>query len=228
MAISHVQGKAAVSSSVAFDSNVSAGSLVVVVCWWNDATSVISSIGTSGTASISFTVQYDGFTNNATRSGAAWGIVSSGGTLTVTCNLSGSPATVATVADEFSGIASSPYDTGSVVLRNNPGEGDDVIKATSITTAETGELIYAWVACRFYQAAVDVTEGTGFYVATEESTGYLFTEYLIQGSSGAITATADNPTGTGDDFAIGVMAFKAASSGGLSIPVAQSIYRRRR
>lgn len=112
------------------------------------------------------------------------------------------------IATEFSGVAAvSPLDGHNI---NNFQAGvntTDGITSGSVTTTTNGDLI--WGASVNLSGSSTLVHGTGFTL--DQNSGIDFvTEYLVQGTAGAVAATWTGTTA--DSFSSLVMALKAATT----------------
>jgi hypothetical protein len=192
-------------TNLAYPSNVAAGDLLLVV------------VRSGGTTGLPFTVSdtlgntYTGLTSNTfagTGSTQLWWAISNGaGANTVTVSISGAAATLRIAIYGYSGAASSPVD----VENNSNTASSGNASAVSITPAQDGELVIAFVAT---SAGTTATAGANFALEDQvpaAPSSQLITQDWIQG---AATATTGPMTITGGvSWMEGIAAFKAAPAG---------------
>ncbi len=126
----------------------------------------------------------------------------------ITANFTGGPSFRAIVADEFSGLATASIADGAHlnVQASSPGTGTDAITSGSITTTVAGNTVYGYTVNT--SGAEVGSPGTGYTGAT--SVTQQDSEYLVQGSAGAIAATFTQAAGA--SRITGVLALKAAGA----------------
>jgi hypothetical protein len=216
MAIVHVQGGSAgivtaagLTQAVTLGATVGVGNLVCGVLSYYTPSGPLSSViddkgnnytivdNIAGTGMSSFTLStfYLANITNAPQ--------------TITATFTNTLFYVMILADEYSGVAAVPLDGHAINQQPSFGNATaDAVTSGSITPTVSGDLIYGGVTDG---GVSTIVAGTGFTLrqtSTVTSSDFAYSEDLIQGASAAVAATFT--LNAGDDFAAGVMAFKAA------------------
>lgn len=195
------------STALAFNSNVTAGNLILIVTGWDNATaeSVTSMADTFLTtyARLSTFEAFWDVSAAAGVGGAWWGVVPSSGADTVTVTLPGSRANHWVAITEISGVdSSSPIDKTTKTGPIHGTAGADVMSSTADTTTSDGDLIFGFI-CNTNGATVP-THGTNFTLR-ESQPPSIWTEDRVQAAQGSVAATWTTTTNV-QDWLIGMIA----------------------
>jgi hypothetical protein len=195
--------------SLAFDTNVTAGSVVCGFVFWNPSGVTLNSVG-DGTRT--FTLLDNPTTVGGGASAAMFYYENHpGGATTVTVTFSGVITTSMTlIIHEASGcLTSSALDQHIINPQTAPGTGADAVTSTSVTTTGNGEYCAGFMVERSGGGAI--TKGSDPWVQREHLAIVGMSEDQIQTSAGGIAATFT--LGTSDQTLTGIMTFKAATTG---------------
>lgn len=215
MAIAYVQAPAAATVfsgttiALAFDSNVTAGSMLCAHIYANHGISgVADSRSQNYTSAVSVT-------DGATYSLATYYFLNTtGGACTVTVTFAGAVTYASLQIAEYSGVATSAaLDKTTSNSQTDPGTGANAITSTSVTTVTNGQLILGWTSALVVGAGT-VSAGTGFTGRVNVFGDTLF-EDQIQGTAGAIAATFTTNLSTADHITL-ISTFKEVAAASTS------------
>jgi hypothetical protein len=169
-----------------FDSNVTAGSLIIATV------GVVFNSGNVTTVTGPDTFTKDGFIENTSDTYALYVFHAhnaTAGPYTVTANFiaAGRPFRRIVIEEWGGALLSDPFDKTAGQRQTAPGTGTDAITSTaSAATTTNGQLIHGAL-----QNFVDenFSVGTGFTATANTGVTGTAGEYLIQGAAGAATAT---------------------------------------
>lgn len=193
--------------SVAFTSNVTAGSVICGFVFWNSATITLNSVG-DGTRT--FTLLDNPTTlSSAVRAAMFYYENHPGGATTVTATFSASVGNSTIFIHEATGLLTSgSLDQHVLNAQTAPGTGGDAVTSTSVTTTGNNEYCAGFTVERSGGGAL--TAGTG-WTQRESGTNIFMSEDQVQTSAGPIAATFTiSPS---DQVLTGIMTFKSAPTG---------------
>lgn len=216
-------GTATTSNTVALTgSAITPGNLVVgAVQWGNNPVQTILSI--QDDKGNNYTVADTTSDGPAGQAEATFYLsnVPAGGPSTITVTFSAATNFRRILWDEFSGVATASPVDGHVINLNAGSTSTDAITSTNITTTANGDLI--WSVYFDDLGGVTWTPGTGFSIIDQAPT----TDNAPMGSERRTQSTAGTTAGTwtqgtSGSAVAGVIAFKAATSGGTTTLFAQA------
>lgn len=198
--------------ALAYDSNVTAGSLLVAFVYANHG---ISGVADSRSQTWSSAVNV---TDGATYSLATYYFHNTtAGANTVTVTFAGAVTYASLQIAEYSGVAtSSPLDKTASNSQTAPGTGTDAITSGSVTTTTDGQLILGWTTALTVGAGT-VSAGTGFTGRINVFGDTLF-EDRVQSSAGSVSATFTGTNATSDYITL-VSTYKAATAAITRLPL---------
>jgi hypothetical protein len=124
------------------------------------------------------------------------------GPITMTATLGASRTFVQCFAEEYSGMATSPFDVSTAQFQATPGTTADAVTSGNATTTVNGDLIWAITASTNTST---FSVGTSF-TQRQSVAGEFMTESRVQSTAGAVAGTFRD-TSNGSDIT-GMMAFK--------------------
>lgn len=199
------------STTLSFDSSITAGSLIVFMVGWNDATATLSSIsdGTNTLVAIDDATTSAG--GNASLSTRYW-MNHPGGTPTFTLTWSTNITGVRIIAHEASGVATaSALDQHGTKQQTAPGNGTDTIATDPVTTTTSGQYIFG-ATFEYLITGFTPAAGTGFTLREGPPGDAQASEDQIQSSAGSIAVKFSPSAGGGQNFLTAIATFKAVSS----------------
>jgi hypothetical protein len=213
MSIALVQSRSDASgtTSLAFNSNVTAGNLLVVlVC----DTSGSGASGCTFTCSDSQGNSYSSLSKTSNNNGTASGqlfIAVAGSTGANTVTVSASNVLSAVAIHEFSGVFALDVSDPSAIGSGNTQTSN------SVTTTYAAELIFGWEYANTNLGQASVTKGSSFTLA-ESSASKFLTQYKVTSSSGSYTSDTTTTTGKGGgvNWVEGIAAFNGPADATIS------------
>lgn len=207
-------GAAGTTIAVTYDSNITAGNLIVLAVAWNDTTSTASCADGAGNTYTGGPVITDA--TNLRRIQAFYALNVTGGALTTTCTISSSVSRRGLIVHEVSGAATaSALDVAAGQAQQNVTTATDNITSGAATTTQNGDYIFG-ASADMNLACNTTLPGTGFTDRTYSGCGGIpvISESQIQSAAGSIAATFTCSTGCGgtDDWSTVMMTFKEQTS----------------
>lgn len=138
--------------------------------------------------------------------------VTGGSSFTVTANFTGSAGAVSVFAVEIVGAdTTNAFDVGAAAYQPAPGTDTDAVSsgATSTPSADGG---FVFGAMSRQSGLADILAGTGFTILDRTQNYHAGSEYVIQGTAAAATATFTQDYA--GDTVCAVAVFKPAAGGG--------------
>ena len=228
MAITRVQGKTnqdwtganPLTLVITFDAAVSFGSLVCghATCGDNVGSDLRVTDNQLNTYTTFVTGGYDATNNQCEVGFYCANVTNAPTTLTLSKISAGQLIYTSITADEFSGVATTSPLTGTPVIavQNSPGTGANVLTSGNTTPGENGALIYGFTQNDGGSTlATAGTSSNAFTSATLNATSASRSEYFIQTTAAAISATFG--IAANESHITGVMVFKAAVTGDVSL-----------
>lgn len=206
-------------NSLAFGSNVVAGSILIFASCYADAGSITAVVG--GGTWVKIGAEQTDSPNN--QRGSLWYCANAtGGATTATPTVSGSYLARTLCIAEFSGVATStPLDVSDTTKAyGTTGTGTDAETSNSVTPAGAGELIVAHL-IDTGGAQSSISPGTGFTAGPVElgTGGVTGSNGLCWKSGGAGSQNATFTVGTGAHaYTVQIAAFKAGAAAAATIP----------
>ena len=199
---------ASTSTPVTFSSNVATGSIIAFGITERDTVALNSVTSSCVTGNLTIV---DTTANNGTEEFAyqGYGIVSKGGSCTVSANFASASAGAGIMVNEIKGVStSSPLDVHKMQDQYYPGTGTDAATSGNVTTTASNDYIFGF-GSDIAATGVTMATGTNYTLVMAESE-WETTEYKILSSVSLVAATFTLDI-NGEDI-IGIMAFKAAAA----------------
>lgn len=204
----HVQTVSHLGSSgttVAVSITATTGNLLAVEFNSTGSNAITLSSCSDGTNTYTVVDNVTGSPMSATSAGDAYAKSITGGTLTVTCTISGTTIPIIFVAEISGASTTAPLDGHACNGQNSVGTGTDAVTVGPITTTAT-DLIWATTADGNQGATINA--GTGYTLDKAQNSSRIATHKTTNPAAGSITSTFTDTNASADNASC-VMAFKS-------------------